>query len=65
MLNILEYRGYRAKIEFDAEDELFVGTIMDIEDIITFHATSVQDLNSRFRRCVNHQLEQEILGEGE
>jgi predicted HicB family RNase H-like nuclease len=33
----MEYKGYRAIMEFDVEDKIIVGRILDIDDIIAFH----------------------------
>ena len=35
---ILEYKGYRTKIEFDREDNIFYGKIEGIHDFVNFHA---------------------------
>ena len=34
---ILEYKGYRTKIEFDREDNIFYGKIEGIHDFVNFH----------------------------
>jgi predicted HicB family RNase H-like nuclease len=57
MSNILEHRGYRARVEFDAEDGLFFGRIASIQDGVTFHADSVADLVDAFREAVDDYLE--------
>ena len=33
----MTYKGYAARIEYSDEDELFVGRVVGIRDIITFH----------------------------
>ncbi len=40
-MKALTYKGYSARIEFDAEDELFVGHLAGIQDPIGFHADTV------------------------
>ncbi|KPF66924.1 antitoxin HicB [alpha proteobacterium AAP81b] len=57
MSNILEHRGYRAAVEFDAEDGLFFGRIAGIADGVGFHADSVSDLVGAFREAVDDYLE--------
>ncbi|MBQ9619412.1 MAG: hypothetical protein IJR44_02865 [Neisseriaceae bacterium] len=47
-MNTLTYKGYTAKIEFDERDDIFVGRILGIDDIITFHADNVADMKSEF-----------------
>nr|WP_105405152.1 HicB family protein [Neorhizobium sp. T7_12] len=37
-MNLRKYKGHYAVIEFDAEDEIFVGHIAGIADLVGFHA---------------------------
>lgn len=57
MSNILEHRGYRARVEFDAEDGLFFGRVAGIRDGVGFHAESVPALVAAFREAVDDYLE--------
>lgn len=57
MTNALKYQGYTARIEFDAEDELFVGRVLGIADRISFHGESVAELTEAFHVAVDHYLE--------
>ena len=42
------HRGYSARIEFDERDEIFVGRVLGIRTLISFHGETVQELRSRF-----------------
>jgi predicted HicB family RNase H-like nuclease len=55
-MNTLVYKGYSARIEYDAEDELFFGKIAGIRDGITFHANNVADLKSAFYEAVDDYI---------
>jgi predicted HicB family RNase H-like nuclease len=57
MSGILQHRGYAARAEFDADDQLFVGRIAGINDIVSFHADSVAGLVAAFREAVDDYLE--------
>ena len=57
MINVLEYNGYQAIIEFDPEDEIFVGHLAGIEDIIGFHGTTVSELKFAFHESVDDYIE--------
>ncbi len=57
MINVLEYNGYQAIIEFDPEDEIFVGHLAGIEDIIGFHGTTVNELKAAFHESVDDYIE--------
>lgn len=54
---VLEYLDYAALIEFDAEDELFVGRVLGVADRISFHGESVSELTEAFHAAVDHYLE--------
>ncbi len=53
----MTYRGYKAKIEFDAEDEIFVGHLAGINDVVGFHADTVDGLKAAFREAVEGYIE--------
>lgn len=57
MNDILQYKGYYAEIHFSAEDEVFFGKIIGINDLINFEADSVKDLKKSFREAVEDYLE--------
>lgn len=53
----MSYKGYAAHIGYSDEDELFVGRIVGIRDIITFHGESVDELRGAFQEAVDFYLE--------
>jgi len=57
MDNLLVYKGFSARIEFDARDNIFFGRILGIEDLVTFHGESVSDLREAFQEAVIDYLE--------
>jgi predicted HicB family RNase H-like nuclease len=56
MKNSMNYKGYAARIEFDAHDRIFFGRLAGIRDIITFHGQTVDELEAAFREAVDHYL---------
>lgn len=54
--DVLIYRGYSARIEFDAEDGIFFGRIEGLTDVVGFHAESEENLAARFREAVDEYL---------
>jgi predicted HicB family RNase H-like nuclease len=50
------YKGYSARVEFDDEDEIFVGRIAGINDVVGFHADTVEDLKAAFHEAVDDYL---------
>jgi predicted HicB family RNase H-like nuclease len=55
-MSTMSYQGYNARIEFDAQDRLFVGHIAGIRDIVGFHGESVDELEAAFREAVDDYL---------
>lgn len=55
-MRLMEYRDYRASIEFDAADEIFFGRILGIEDGVSFHADTVADLKAAFHEAVDDYI---------
>jgi predicted HicB family RNase H-like nuclease len=56
-MNIMTYKGYAARIEFDAEDEIFFGRLAGIDDVIGFHADTVSELKTAFHESVDDYIE--------
>lgn len=54
---MLEYKGYRGRVEFDAEAKIFHGEVVGTRDVITFQGTSVKELEVAFRDSVDDYLE--------
>ncbi|MBQ9990510.1 MAG: type II toxin-antitoxin system HicB family antitoxin [Lachnospiraceae bacterium] len=57
MNSMLEYKGYHASIEYDAEDNIFVGEVFGITDSLNFHGTSVTELKEMFEQSIDNYLE--------
>lgn len=57
MSTAMTYKGYAARVEFDAEDGIFFGHLAGIDDIIGFHADTVADLRAAFREAVDDYVE--------
>ena len=55
-MNALSYRGYMARVEFDAEDEVFTGRVGGINDVVGFHAESVEGLKAAFHEAVDNYI---------
>ncbi len=56
-MNTLTYQGYTARIEFDDRDNILVGRLLGIQDIVGFHADNVADLRLAFEEAVDDYLE--------
>ena len=55
-INVMTHKGYRARVEFDAADEIFVGHLAGINDVIAFHADTTAGLKTAFHETVDDYL---------
>ena len=56
MMNSMTYRGYTASMSFDPEDKIIVGRVLEVEDIISFHAESVADFEAAFHDIIDDYI---------
>ena len=54
---MIEYKGYRATVDFDGEAKVFYGEVIDLNDVITFQGESVKELEQAFHDSVDDYLE--------
>lgn len=52
----MHYRGYHARIDFDAENHIFEGQVLGMTDQLHFHGASVDELQADFAFAVDHYL---------
>lgn len=57
MNDILQYKDYYATVHFSAEDEVFYGKIIGINDLVSFEGTTVKELKIAFEEAVEDYLE--------
>jgi len=59
MNNVIEYKGFKAKIEYSPNDDVFVGRVLGLgpNHIISFHGTSLKELKSAFKESIDLHLE--------
>jgi predicted HicB family RNase H-like nuclease len=57
MTNIMTYKDYSARIEYDDEDGIFTGQIAGIRDGVGFHGETVDDLRAAFHEAVDDYIE--------
>lgn len=56
MNDILQYKTYLATVHFSAEDEVFYGEIIGINDLVSFEGTSVETLKKAFHEAVEDYI---------
>ncbi|MFJ4154024.1 type II toxin-antitoxin system HicB family antitoxin [Pseudomonas sp. NPDC089752] len=55
-MSCMRYKGYAARIEYDDRDDIFVGRVLGMRDIISFHASSVPELHEAFSEALEDYL---------
>jgi predicted HicB family RNase H-like nuclease len=55
-MNMMKYKGYIARIEYDDEDRIFVGHLAGIKDIVGFHGITVDELEDAFHESVENYI---------
>lgn len=53
----MEYKGFKARIEFSADDEVFFGRLLSIDDVVTFEGKTVRELKRAMKDAVEFHLE--------
>lgn len=55
-MNTMNYKGYTARIEYDERDNIFVGRVLGLRSIISFHGETVAELRSEFEVAIDDFL---------
>jgi predicted HicB family RNase H-like nuclease len=55
-MNTMNYSGYTAKVEYDERDNIFVGRIQGLRQIISFHGETVKQLRQQFEHAIEDYL---------
>jgi predicted HicB family RNase H-like nuclease len=53
---MMEYKGYLGTVEYDAEEKLFHGDIVNTKDVITFQGTTVEEIENAFKDSIDDYL---------
>ena len=56
MDNIIEYKGYHAKLRYIEEDGVIRGHIEGISDYIDFECTSIKNISREFKKAVEDYI---------
>lgn len=52
----MEYKGYTARIEYDGDDEIFVGRLLGLRAMVSFHAETVAKLKREMQLTVDEYV---------
>lgn len=57
-MNIMSYKNYTARIEFDGRDNIFVGRVLGLDSVVSFHGESVTELREKFEAAIDDFLKE-------
>ncbi len=57
MSNVMNYKSYSARIDYDDEDGILTGKIAGIRDGVGFHGETVDELRAAFHEAVEDYIE--------
>lgn len=49
----LKYKGFKGSVEYSADDEMLVGKVLDVESLIMYGGTSVDEIHTAFHEAVD------------
>lgn len=55
-MNTMTYKGYTARIEFDERDNIFIGRVLGLRSIISFHGETVAELRQAMADAIDDFL---------
>lgn len=54
---MMTYKGYSASIKIDLEAEIIFGRVLDINDVVTFKAQTIEEARQEFQNSIDDYLE--------
>lgn len=57
MSNVLEYNGFIGSVEFSLEDHILFGSLLYINDLVTYEGETLQELEEAFQEAVEEYIE--------
>ena len=56
MNSVLHYKGYSAKPEYSADDQIFYGKVLGISDLVDFYTENAKEIENEFHQAVDDYL---------
>ena len=54
---MMNYKGYIGKVEYDDENRVFTGSVINVKTVITFHGSTVDEIENEFHASVDDYLD--------
>ncbi|MCU0545963.1 MAG: hypothetical protein MUE44_27995 [Oscillatoriaceae cyanobacterium Prado104] len=53
---MMTYKGYSASIEVDLEAEILFGRVLDLNDLVTFKAKTIEEARQEFQNSIDDYI---------
>ena len=53
---MMKYKGYAGQVEYDSEEGIFHGEVIDTGDVITFQGESAKEIEKAFKDSIDDYL---------
>ncbi len=53
---MMTYKGYTACVEVDLEAEILFGRVLNINDVVTFKAQTIEEARQEFQKSIDDYL---------
>lgn len=57
MNKTLEYKGYKTKLVYSQEDDIYYGEVININDSVSFHSENIFTIEDEFHKAVDDYIE--------
>lgn len=54
---LLEYKEYFAIINYDNKDSIFIGKVVNTDDLLVFHGKTIDEIKEMFYQTIDNYLE--------
>ena len=55
-MSMMEYKGYHASMDYDTDENVFVGEIFGINDVVCFEGSDLEEFRTMFETSVDDYL---------
>ncbi len=56
-MKVFEYKGYEGSVEVSTEDLVLFGKVLFVDDLVTYEAENVRELEAAFKDAVDDYIE--------
>ena len=54
--DMMNYKGYIGKVEYDDENDIFTGSVINVRTVITFQGSTFDEIEKEFKASVDDYL---------